>query len=195
VLTHISDKLHIPNDVVENAALIYRRALKKDLIRGRTIEGITLASLYAACRLTRIFRSLQAIVEASTRSRKEISRDYRLIQRELNIQMPIDEPTKYLPKIASKVGLTQKTLNIARKLLQQTKKSMIVVGKAPAGIAAAALYLASKMNNEKITQKVLARAAEVTDVTVRNRYKRLLKDIGSIVNKELSLEMNWATET
>jgi transcription initiation factor TFIIB len=177
VLTRLSDKLHIPKDVIENAALIYRRALKERLVRGRSIEGIAAAALYAACRLTRTPRSLKAIVETSTRSRKEISRDYRLIQKELGIKMPIDDPLKFVPKIASRARLNQRTQNLAIELLQQTKKKMLVVGKAPAGIAAAALYIASIMNEEKITQKVLAQAAKVTEVTVRNRYKRLMIDL------------------
>ncbi|UCH03196.1 MAG: hypothetical protein JSV20_00670 [Candidatus Bathyarchaeota archaeon] len=44
-------------------------------------------------------------------------------------------------------------------------------------MAAAALYIASKMNHEKIIQKELAKAAEVTEVTIRNRYKRLMIDL------------------
>jgi len=181
-LTLLSDKLHIPTDIEENAALIYRKALDEGLVRGRSIKSIAAASLYAACRVTRTPRSLHAVVEASTRSRKEISRCYRLIQRELNLKMPIDEPVQYVSKIASRVALDQQTQNIAIALLQKAKKIKADVGKAPAGIAAAALYIASIMNGEKITQKRLAEAAGVTEVTVRNRYKRLFKDLGLSVS-------------
>ena len=52
-----------------------------------------------------------------------------------------------------------------------------LVGKSPRGVAAAALYIATIMNKEKNTQKEFAKAAEVTEVTVRNRYKRLIKDL------------------
>jgi transcription initiation factor TFIIB len=177
-LTRLSDELHIPEDVEENAARIYRKALDKGLIRGRSIPSIAAASLYAACRLTRIPRSLNAIVEASTRNRKEISRCYRLLQRELEIKMPVDDPAKYVSKIASQSGLSQKTQNTAMELLQKAKKIKADVGKSPAGMAAAALYTVSIMKGERITQKELAKAAEVTEVTVRNRYKRLVKDLG-----------------
>jgi len=177
-LTLLSDTLHVPTDVEENAALIYRKALDEGLIRGRSIQGIAAASLYAACRLTRTPRSLNAIVEASTRSRKEISRCYRLLQRELDITMPVDNPAKYVSKIASQSGLSQKTQNRAMEFLEEAKKIKADVGKSPAGMAAAALYIVSIMKGEKITQKELAKAAEVTEVTVRNRYKRLVKDLG-----------------
>jgi transcription initiation factor TFIIB len=176
-LTRLSDKLHIPASMEENAALIYRKALDAGLIRGRSIKSITAAALYAACRLTQTPRNLKEIVEASTRSRREISRCYRLLQRELEIKMPIDDPAKYVSKIASHMRLSQKTQNMAIRLLEEAKKIQADVGKGPAGMAAAALYIVSIMKGEKVTQKELAKAAEVTDVTIRNRYKRLVKDL------------------
>lgn len=182
-LTRLSDKLHVPKDVKENAALIYRKSLDKGLVRGRSIDGIAAASLYAACRLTRTPRSLKAIVEASTRSRKEISRCYRLIQRELEIQMPIDNPAKYVSKIASKAGLDQKTQNLAMDLLRRARERKVIFGKDPRGMAAAALYIAAVMSGKNSTQKELAETAGVTEVTVRNRYKRLDKNLGLELRK------------
>jgi len=176
-LMRLLDKLQIPKDVGESAALIYRRALEKKLVRGRSIHGITAASLYAACRLTKTPRSLKEIVNASTRSRKEISRNYRLIQQELILTTPIDDPSKFVSKIASKVRLSQVTENRAIQLLQEASRIRAIVGKAPAGLAAAALYIASLIKGEKTTQRDLAKAADVTEVTVRNRYKRLVRDL------------------
>ena len=176
-ITRLSDKLHIPSSVEENAAFIYRKALDEGLIRGRSIKSIAAASLYAACRLTRTPRNLKEIAEVSTRRRKEISRCYRMLQRELMIKMPFDEPITYVTKIASFAGLNQKTQNIAIQILQKAKKIKVDIGKGPAGIAAAALYIASKKDGKKVTQKLLAKAADVTEVTVRNRYKGLNKSL------------------
>jgi transcription initiation factor TFIIB len=192
-LTRLTDKLHIPRDVAEHAALIYRRALDKGLVRGRSIKSIAAAALYAACRLTRTPRSLKEISDTSTRRRKEISRCYRLVQRELEMKMPVDEPIQYVSKIASKGGLDQKTQNLAIQFLQKARKRKVDVGKAPAGIAAAALYIASIMNGEKVTQKKLAEAADVTEVTVRNRYKRLVQDLG--VNRLMNIGRLNSDET
>jgi transcription initiation factor TFIIB len=177
-LSRFSDKLRIPKYVEENAALIYRKVLEKGFIRGRSIKGSVAASLYAACRLTQTPRSLKKVVEVSGRSQKEISRLYRLIQQELNIKMPIDNPFKYVSKIASKLKLSQRTENLGVELLFKAQKNKSVVGKDPSGIAAASLYVASILNNEKIFQKELAKAAKVTEVTIRNRYKKLMIDLG-----------------
>jgi transcription initiation factor TFIIB len=177
-LNLLTDNLNIPDDVREKAALIYRRAFNKGLIRGRSIKSFAAASLYAACRLTRIPRSLNTIVDSSSRSRKGIARNYRLLMRELDLTMPIDDPTIYVSKIASQVRLSQKTQNTALTILEKAKKLKADVGKDPAGLAAAALYIAVKTHGEKGTQKQLAKAADVTEVTVRNRYKGLVKDLG-----------------
>jgi len=186
VVTRLSDTLRIPQDVAETGALLYRKALDAGLVRGRSIKSLAAAALYAACRITRIPRSLKAVVDASTRDRKEISRCYRLLQRELDLKMPIDDPTKYVSKIASIAGLSQKTQNLAIRLLQEAKKAKVVVGKGPAGVAAAALYLAAFMNGETVTQRKLAKASGVTEVTVRNRYKGLDNSLGLGVRKSRS---------
>jgi hypothetical protein len=91
-LTHLSDTLHIPTIVKEIAALIYRKAMDKGLIRGRSITSIAAAALYLACRLTQTPQNLKEIAEASTRRQKEISRYYQLLQHELEIPMPMDDP-------------------------------------------------------------------------------------------------------
>jgi transcription initiation factor TFIIB len=176
-LSHLADSLHIPKGVLEEAALIYRKTLDKGLVRGRSIQGMAAASLYAACRLTRIPRNLNTIVSASSKNRREIARSYRLIQRELNLHMPIDNPSKYIPKLASGAGLSQHTENLAIELLHKAKELKVGVGKCPTGIAAAALYRAANLSGEKVTQKELAELAEVTEVTVRNRHKKLVKDL------------------
>ena len=176
-LTRLADKLHIPKSVKEDAALIYRRAFNAKLVRGRSIKGVAAASLYAACRRTQTPRSLTAVVAVSSRGRREIARCYRLIQQELDMKMPIDDSATYISKIASRVGLHQKTQYVALKLIRKAKERKAVAGKSPAGLAAAALYIASIIRGEKTTQKKLAEAAEVTEVTVRNLYKKMLQDL------------------
>nr|AIF11153.1 transcription factor TFIIB cyclin-related protein (TFIIB, GTF2B, SUA7, tfb) [uncultured marine thaumarchaeote KM3_50_F11] len=53
------------------------------------------------------------------------------------------------------------------------QKNEVSAGKDPMGLAAAALYLACVKNDEDKTQRDIAEAANVTEVTIRNRYKGL----------------------
>ena len=176
-LQRLSEKLYIPSSVQEMAAVIYRKALKKRLVRGRNIASIVAGSLYAACRFTRIPRTLKEIAEASPRPQKEISRAYRLIVRTLKMKMPIDTPMDYVTKIAEKAGVSSEIEGLAIKIIQDAKKKHVTMGKDPSGIAAAALYVASKLKKEKITQSQLAKAANLTEVTIRNRKRDIMKKL------------------
>jgi transcription initiation factor TFIIB len=176
-LDRLNDKLNIPKSIREDAAFLYRRALKKGLVRGRSIAAIAAASLYAACRMTSTPRRLQDIVKASTRTRKEIARCYRLLQRELDMKIPVNDPSNYVPKIASKLKLSQNLQNKAMEIIRMANREKHNSGKDPTGIAAASLYIASIIEREKVTQKDLAEAAGVTEVTVRNRYRGIVNSL------------------
>jgi transcription initiation factor TFIIB len=172
-LSGFCDKIYIPKQVKEQAAVIYRKALEKGLVRGRNISAITAASLYAACRETVIPRTLRELARVSTIDKKDLARCYRLLLRELMIQMPIPKAQYRVPKIAAKINICERTQQTAVELLEKAEKKRTTAGKDPMGLAAAALYIACVMNEEKRTQKMIADAAGVTEVTIRNRYKGL----------------------
>jgi len=172
-LDRLTDKLHIPPSIKEKAAVIYRKALDKGLVRGRSISAIAAASLYAACRSSQTPRTLRELAVHSPIEKKDIARCYRLLLRELGLQMPIPAAQLRVPKIASKVNVGEKTQQKAVEILREAERLKTTAGKDPMGLAAAALYIACVMNDEKRTQKMIADAAGVTEVTIRNRYKGL----------------------
>jgi transcription initiation factor TFIIB len=172
-LDRLSAKLHLPQPVKEDAAVIYRKVLKLDLIRGRSIDAFVAASLYAACRLRSIPRRLKRVSEASTREHSEVSRSYRLLLRELNLKMPVDDPMKFVSGIASKLEVRRDTEMQAVDILKRAKKRHGLTGKDPRGIAAAALYMACMKCDDRRIQKDVAAAAGTTEVTLRNRLKGL----------------------
>lgn len=177
-LDRLSDKLSIRGSIKENAAFIYRKALEKDLVRGRSIAAIVAAALYAACRSSETPRTLREIAEASLLNKKEVARCYRLLLRRLDIQMPIADPITYISKIGERVGITGQTQGLAIRILREAKKRRIASGKDPMGLAAAVLYIACRQNNEEKTQTDISHAAGVTEVTIRNRYKSLKHQLG-----------------
>jgi transcription initiation factor TFIIB len=180
-LDRLSDKVYIPPPIKEKAAVTYRKALDKGLVRGRSIAAIAAAALYAACRGSGTPRTLREIAEASLVDKKDVARCYRLLLRELEVHMPIADPLTYVSKIAERTGISGKTQGLAIQILREARKKRAAAGKDPMGLAAAALYIACLQTNEKKTQKDIAEAAGVTEVTVRNRYKTL--------KKQLSLEL------
>ncbi|MBQ04817.1 transcription initiation factor IIB [Candidatus Bathyarchaeota archaeon] len=180
-LDRLTDKLHIPPSIKEKAAVIYRKALDKGLVRGRSISAIAAASLYAACRTSQTPRTLRELSTHSPIEKKDIARCYRLLLRELKIRMPIPMAQLRVPKIAAKVNVGELTQQDAVKILREAERLKTTAGKDPMGLAAAALYIACVRNDEKRTQKMIADAAGVTEVTIRNRYKGLKESLNLII--------------
>jgi transcription initiation factor TFIIB len=176
-LERLSSKVSISPPIREKAAVTYRKALDKGLVRGRSINSIAAASIYAACRKSGSPRTLSEIAEASLVDKKDVARCYRLLLQELDFHMPISDPMTYVSKIAEKTGISGKTQGTAIAILRLARQKRVSAGKDPVGLAAAALYIACLQNTEKQTQKDIAEAAGVTEVTVRNRYKDLIRKL------------------
>ena len=174
-MSKLKDKLALTNAVIEKAAYIYRKAMEKKLVRGRSIQGLVAACLYASCRTTETPRTLDDIANGINIKRKDVARCYRLIYRELELKMPVVDPVKGVSRIASIAGLGEKTKRKAILILNEAKRTYITAGKDPMGIAAAALYLACISTGEVKSQKLISNASGVTEVTIRNRCAGLRK--------------------
>ena len=173
-LKRVSSYLKLPKSVEEEAARIYRLAVQRGLVRGRSMESVVAGALYAACRRHEVPRTLDEISEASGIEKKEIGRTYRFITRELQIKIIPSNPIDYIARFASALKLSPETQSYAIKILEKAQKIELTSGRGPTGIAAAALYVSSLVHGEKRTQREVADVAGVTEVTIRNRYKELL---------------------
>lgn len=168
-----SSLLSLGKSVREEASFIYRKAARKKLVRGRSIEGVVAASLYAACRIYKVPRTLDEIAEISNVTKKEVGRTYRFLSRELNIKLAPTSPIDYISRFSSELGLSGEIQSKAIEIIKKAMNKDLTSGKGPAGVAAAALYIASVLTGERKTQKEVASIAGVTEVTIRNRYKEL----------------------
>jgi transcription initiation factor TFIIB len=176
-LSTLKDKLSLSDNVIEKAAYLYRKALEKGLVRGRSISALMAAALYAACRDTSTPRNLKDVEQAGNIKRKDIARCYRLLVKELDLKMPVTDSIQCVARIASRIGIAEKTKRYATKILKRAQENEVSAGKDPMGLAAAALYLSCVRNGEDKTQRDIAEAANVTEVTIRNRYKGLKESL------------------
>ena len=171
-------QLNIPKTVQERTAIIYRKALKAGLTQGRCISLMIAASLYTMCRMNNIIRTIKEISYHSHIERKQIAKCYKMLLREMNLHMPVPNAKYRVSRIASKLDLSEKTLQKAIEILVEADKLKITGGKSPMGMAAAALHLASKMNGDNCTQKSLTQASGTSKDTIRRHYK----DLKNILN-------------
>jgi transcription initiation factor TFIIB len=174
-IDRMASALGLPENVRETASVIYRRALDEDLLPGRSIEGVSTASLYAAARQAGTPRSLDEIAGVSRVEKDEIARTYRYVVRELSLEIQPADPESYVPRFASDLDLSEEVERRARQLLQNAKQEGVHSGKSPVGLAAAAVYAASLLTNEKVTQSEVSEVANISEVTIRNRYHELLE--------------------
>jgi len=177
-LERLGAQLGLPKPVLDRALEIYKKALESNLVRGRSIESVMAAAVYAACRELRLPRTLDEIAMYTRAGRKDVARCYRLLLREASIRVPLPNAADFVPRIGSYLRLSGQTIKRAIEILEQARAAGLTAGKDPAGLAAAAIYIAALQNGEIRTQKEVARAAKVTEVTVRNRYKELVKKLG-----------------
>jgi len=172
-LYRVKDKLVLSDSVVEKAAYIYRKAVEKKMVRGRSISAMIGSALYAACREVETPRTLKEIAEIMNIKKGDLAAYYRKLVKELDLKMPVVDSVQNVARIGSKVGLSEKTKRYAIEILRKAEENKISAGKNPMGLAAAALYVACVTNGEDKTQRDVAEAASITEVTVRNRYKGL----------------------
>ena len=174
-IDRMASALGLPENVRETASVIYRRALEENLLPGRSIEGVATASLYAAARKAGTPRSLDELTKVSRVDKDEIARTYRYIVRQLNLEIQPADPESYVPRFTSDLGLSEEVERRARQLLDNAKQQGVHSGKSPVGLAAAAVYAASLLTNEKVTQSEVSEVANISEVTIRNRYHELLE--------------------
>ena len=174
-MRRVASYLNIPESLVEAAALLYRKTVKKGLIRGRLIEAVVAAVLYTVCRTYNVPRTLNEMAEATGLTKKEIGRTYRFLVRELKIDIPLTNPIHYIPRFASELNLSGEVQEEGRKILESAISNGLISGRGPTGVAAAAVYIAGLLKGERRTQKEVANVAGVTEVTIRNRYRELKK--------------------
>ena len=176
-LERMASNLSIPNDVRETAAVIYRKAVKQNMIRGRSIEGVVAGSIYAACRITNVPRTLDEIASVTRVKKKEIGRTYRIMSRFLKLNIMPSKPDDYVNRFCSKLKLSMEARKRATEILKMAQEHDLTSGKGPTGVAAAAIYIASLLTEERRTQRSVAEVAGVTEVTIRNRYKELTEKL------------------
>jgi len=174
-IDRMASALGLPKAVRETASVIYRRALDEDLLPGRSIEGVATAALYAAARQMNNPRSLDEFTAVARVEKMEMTRTYRYIVRELGLEVKPADPEQYVPRFVSRLDLNEEVEREARALLRNAKDAAITSGKSPVGLAAAAVYAAALLTNQKVTQSQVGEVADISEVTIRNRYKELLE--------------------
>ncbi|MFX1484723.1 MAG: TFIIB-type zinc ribbon-containing protein, partial [Promethearchaeota archaeon] len=177
-IERLASQMGLKKGVKEHAAMLYRKLIVKKRVRSRSIDALAAASIYAALRFRKLPRSLKEIAKHTHFDFKVIGKYYRLLVRKLQVRMPIPEPKNYVPTLITKLSLPGEIQEKVLEVLQYAREHKgLTTGRDPRGLAAGAIYIASILTDNRVTQREIASAAGVTEVTVRNRYKELVREL------------------
>jgi transcription initiation factor TFIIB len=171
ILNSIKDKLSINDTLTEKSAYIYRKALDKRIIKGRSICALMVASIYAACREANVPRTLDEIAQTANTDAIFAAKCYRLLVRNLKLRLPAVDSNVYLTKIANRANVSQRSYRRAIEMLSIMKDNPVSYGKDPNALAVATLYAACLKEGEKVSQLQIATAGDTSIVTLRKRFQ------------------------
>ena len=177
-INRISNAMGMGNNVKEATATIYRKAVKRNLVRGRSIETVVASCMYAACRQCGSPRTLDEVANASGVEKKTIGRTYRMMSRQLKLKLMPTKPEDYLQRFCSDLKVSDQVRRRAMGILRDIGDKEASSGHGPTGAAAAAIYISCNLCHERRTQKQIADISGVTEVTIRNRYRELTTELG-----------------
>ncbi len=170
--------MRLPPAIRAEAGMVYRKAAKKGIVRGRSIAVIAAASIYVACRLNGFPRTLREIVDELKVDRKKLSRTYTILNRQLRLKIPIPRPEDYLPRIAEALELEPSTRAMAGDMIRDLSAEPRFASMLPTGTVAGAVYIASILNNDRRSQDEISKTAGVSEVTLRNRARQIADALG-----------------
>ncbi|HEY6535656.1 MAG TPA: transcription initiation factor IIB [Candidatus Nitrosocosmicus sp.] len=173
LLNNYGDKLYLSQAVIEGAAYIYRKAAIKKLAKGRSTLGLVGAALYAACRETATPKTITDIANACNISTKDIMSHYKLILKELSLQMPVLHGPDYVTLICNRLQMSEKTKREALRIYSMVQQCRISIGKNPRALAGSIIYIASQNCNEFLRQVEICQVAEISTVSLRKRCKEI----------------------
>jgi transcription initiation factor TFIIB len=173
-IDRMGSALGLPEDVRETASVVYRRAQQEDLLRGRSMEGVATASVYAAARQAGLPRSLDEFATVSRVEKADIGRTYRYLTRKLELGIGPADPGDYVGRFVSDLGFDSEVEYRAYELLETASEEGLDVGRSPVSMAASAVYAAALLAECEVTQEAVEEATDVSQVTIRSRYRELL---------------------
>jgi transcription initiation factor TFIIB len=172
-IKRLAAALSLPAHLCEMASTLFRSAQEEDIVRGRSLEGFAAGCLYAACRTQHVSRTVEEVVDEARADQGELRAAYRALNRELGLPTGPIAPVEYVPRYATRLGVSHGIERLAREYAADCRETGITAGRNPSGVAAACLYTASRDCDGDVTQAEAADVAGVTPVTIRNTYTDL----------------------
>jgi len=177
-ISRLAGSMGLGKVVKEETAMIYRKALERDMVKGRSIDTIVAAAMYLANQKLKTARSLDDFDRHTRVGRKALTRAHKVLKSTLRIRIPVSQPEEYIERYGGLLSLPPTVIGSTYEVLKLARGIELTHGKSPTGLAAAAIYIASRQSESPRTQREIADISGVTEVTIRNRYKEMVAGLG-----------------
>ncbi len=178
-------QLDIPIRFLGRALSLRNTAQRGGVLRGRDRLGLLAASLYLACRQEALPIRSREVARACKVSVTKLNRNYRILRADLSFDVPVANPAAFMLRLSHKLSVSSATIRAAKRVLEEAYSKGVFAGRDPMGLAAAAIYIGGLLTDSWIGQKQVAKAAGVTDVTLRNSYRIILDALSDSVRDEI----------
>lgn len=174
-LDRMASALELSETIRETASVVFRRAHSAGVQRGRSLEATATAALFATVRRDGIPLTIEDVAATSRIDRESFERAYRDVVRELGLEISPPDPADHVPGLVSALDGSDALCQRALSLVDRVKATDYHVGKHPNGLAAAAVYAATLIEDEGLTQAEIGDEADISVVTIRTHYTAMLE--------------------
>jgi transcription initiation factor TFIIB len=169
----IVSQLDLSSNLRDRACQLLRTAQSEDLLKGRSIERVATACVYAACRCTQTPRTFEDVAEPACIDPDTLQRTYNTLNTALGIPSPPRPPVAFLPRFTSDLDVPDSVRTTARDLATRANEATIAIGCNPSAFAGACLYYAARSHEFQVTQAEVAEVAATCGATIRSHLGRL----------------------
>ena len=185
-LARVTDALDASESVREFARAFAHRAFAAELHVSQSVETVAASAVYAAFRRDGDTRTLDEVSAVADVNRTALGRSYRHLADELDVDLEPVNPHEFVGRFAAALDVGDETTTKAHEITEKSVEAGLHSGVAPAGIAAGALYLADRMNYDRLTQQELAETTDESAITIRHRYAEQAELLGLDVDGKIA---------
>lgn len=165
----------IPQKVIDDAKVLYKRASEMKISRGDNKEGLIASCIYHSCLINNIPRSPKEIATMFNISPVVLNRGNSRFQTLLHLNVVSSGPEDFISRFASKIGMKTQDIEKCKKLVKFLEKQEIMSDNSPTSSAAGILYYYSMTESLGFTKKHFSNVCNVSEVTIVKNYKIIYK--------------------
>jgi len=165
----------IPQKVIDDAKVLYKKAAEKKISRGDNKEGLIASCIYHSCLINNVPRSSKEIASMFNINPIILNRGNSRFQTLLKINVSSSGPDDFISRFGSKLSFKLDDIKKCKNLVKFLEKNEILTDNSPTSAAAGILYFYSTTENLGFTKKQISAVCNISEVTIVKNYKNICK--------------------